>query len=169
MGNPLYSDDVGAMCWNAAKTWQVGWYDNSKISISPQVGQLWTETIVGIADFDNNILNHPVVVKIETGTATDQFIAFNRATGVNRQNDEADNEVTIVETGRDGEGYSQSFLKATLQQGETFIYANWAGTNQNLSITAVTIITNPENNDPGYAVVTACLFKLMLFMFIMYV
>ena len=98
MGNPLYSDDVGAMCWNAAKTWQVGWYDKSKISISPRVGQLWTETIVGIADFDNNILNHPVVVQIETGTETDQFIAFNRATGVNRQNDEADNEVTMVET-----------------------------------------------------------------------
>ena len=39
-----------------------------------------------------------MVVKIETGTETDQFIAFNRATGVNRQNDEADNEVTMVET-----------------------------------------------------------------------
>ena len=83
MGNPLYSDDVGKMCWNAAKTWQIGWYDSNKIIIDPKAQQFWSGTIVGIADFDNNPDQYPVVVKIETGTSTDQFINFNRAKGVN--------------------------------------------------------------------------------------
>jgi hypothetical protein len=59
--------------------------------------------MVVIADFNNNPQDNQVVVKIETGTTTDQFIAFNRAIGVNSQNDEADDEVTIVETCNEGD------------------------------------------------------------------
>ena len=155
MGNPLYSDDVGKMCWNAAKTWQIGWYDSNKIIIDPKAQQFWSGTIVGIADFDNNPDQYPVVVKIETGTSTDQFINFNRAKGVNSQNDEADNEVTIVETGSNGEGYSQSYLKAHLVQGEVYTYVNWAGTGQNLVVTANVI--NISTGSTDYAEVTVCL------------
>lgn len=159
MGNPLYSDDVGKMCWNAAKTWQirssngVGWYDDSKILIDPRSGP-WSGRLVGIADYDNNPANNPVVVKVETGTATDQFIAFNRAIGVNSQNDQADDQVTVVETGNNGEGYSQSWLKATLAQGQVYTYSNWAGTGQNLVITAITINIGTS---PGYADISVCL------------
>jgi hypothetical protein len=148
MGNPLYSDDIGAMCFNAAKSWQLGWYDSSKISIDPREGS-WTGNIVGIADFANNPLNDPVIVKVETGTGTDQFIAFNRATGINRHTDEADDEVTIVQTGLNGELYSQSFLKATLKSGEVYTIPQWDGT-QDLTITAKAININ-TGSSAGYA------------------
>ncbi len=152
MGNPLYSDDIGKMCWNAAKTWQVGWYDSNKLTFDQQGS--WRGKIVGIADFDNNSENHPVVIKLETGTSTDSFIAFNRATGVNSQNDEADDEVTIVETGNNGEAYSQSYLKAHLVQGESYTFTNWRGSGQDLIITAheINIVANP-----GYADISICL------------
>jgi len=86
------------------------------------------------------------VIKLETGTSTDQFVAFNRATGVNSDNDEADDEVTIVQTGSNGEGYSQSFLQATLRQGESHTITNWVGTGQNLiiSVTDIDQDTNPQ-------------------------
>jgi len=145
MGNPLYSDEVGKMCWNAAKTYQCGWYADRVALWEESMGT--TEfTLVGIANYGNNPDQHPVVIKVETGTGTDQFIAFNRATGVNSQNDEADDEVTVVETGNNGEGYSQSFLKATLLQGESFQYDNWMGTGQILTITTIDIDqdTNPD-------------------------
>lgn len=154
MGNPLYSDDTGKMCWNAAKTWQVGWYSSNTYTFDESQGS-WSGDLVGVADFGNdNIGDKPVVIKIETGTTTDQFIAFNRAIGFNSDNDEADNEVTIVETGADGEGYSQSYLKAHLVQGESYAFTNWAGSGQDLVVTAETIniLTNP-----GYAHVTICL------------
>eukprot|EP00546_Thalassionema_frauenfeldii_P009624 CAMPEP_0178912114 /NCGR_PEP_ID=MMETSP0786-20121207/10078_1 /TAXON_ID=186022 /ORGANISM="Thalassionema frauenfeldii, Strain CCMP 1798" /LENGTH=568 /DNA_ID=CAMNT_0020584651 /DNA_START=624 /DNA_END=2327 /DNA_ORIENTATION=+ len=145
MGNPLYSDDVGRMCWNAAKTWQVGWYDDRKATFDASM-VVQTYRMVGIANYDNNPEQLPVVIKLETGTSTDQFIAFNRAMGVNSDNDEADDEVTIVQTGSNGEGYSQSFLQATLRQGESHTITNWVGTGQNLIISVIDIDqdTNPQ-------------------------
>ena len=154
MGNPWYSDDRGAMCFNAAKNWQLGWYDDNKLLVNPNSSP-GTYTLVGIADFANNPAGHPVVIKLETGTSIDQFIAFNRAAGVNRDNDEADDEVTIVETGQNGEWYSQSFLKAHLVTGQTYTYSSWAGSSANtLTITAdeINLGTNPAT-----ATITICL------------
>ena len=156
MGNPLYSDDVGAMCYNAAKNWQLGWYESHTICINPREQQSWYGTMVGIADYENNPENNPVVVKIETGTVTDQFIAFNRATGVNRQNDEADNEVTIVKAGQNGEWYSQSFLLNTLKAGQEHTIPNW-GDGKTLHIKANFIDINPGDDKPGYAEISVCL------------
>jgi len=153
MGNPCYADDFCAMCFNAAKNWQIGWYAPHKLLVDPIQGPQQV-TIVGIADFVNNPDNRPVVIKVETGTATDQFIAFNRALGVNRENDEADDEVTIVETGNNGEGYSQSYLKAHLVQGESYEYLNWASSGQSLFVQVNEINISA---DPGYAVLSICL------------
>jgi hypothetical protein len=153
MGNPLYSDEIGKMCFNAAKNWQIGWYNSNRLLVDPRSGPT-TVNMVGIADFLNNPQDYPVVIKIETGTATDQFIAFNRAIGINSQNDEADNEVTIVETGNNGEGYSQSYLKAHLVQGETYIYSNWAGSGQSLVVNAKSINLA---SSPAVAQIEICL------------
>jgi hypothetical protein len=32
----LSNDDACAMCFNAAKTWQIGWYDYNKIVVNPR-------------------------------------------------------------------------------------------------------------------------------------
>jgi hypothetical protein len=139
MGNPLYQDDIGAMCWNPAKSWQIGWYDSNRKTIDPRQGSgTWSGTIVGIANYDTNPENYPVIIKIDTGTGVDQFIGFNRAMGVNRHNVEADDEVTIVETsgGGGGESAAQSYLKAHLVQGEEYVYPNWADSGMNLIVKA---------------------------------
>ena len=68
MGNPLYSDDIGAMCFNAAKSWQLSWYNDNKLAIDPRQQRTWMGTMVGVADFGNNPNQYPVVIKIETGT-----------------------------------------------------------------------------------------------------
>ena len=140
MGNPLYNDDVGKMCYNPAKNFQIGWYDDGNgknvITHNPMDVSVWTGIIIGIADYTKNTLDCPVVIKIETGINTHQFIGFNRATGVNLENDEADNAVTMIETGNSGESYSQSYLKTTLTtNGSSYTYANWAGTNDDLVLT----------------------------------
>ena len=105
-------------------------------------------TLVGIADYLNNPANHSVVIKLETNTATDFFIGFNRAVGVNSQNDEADDEVTIITTGNNGEGYSQSYLQAHLVQGESYTINSFAGSGRKIVIEAVNI---DITTDPGTA------------------
>jgi len=146
MGNPLYSDDVGKMCYNAAKNWQIGWYDAAKLLINPSAEPSTTVNLVGIAEYNNRPNNEPVTVKIETGLTDKFYVGFNRATGANAQNDEADNEVTIVKA--NAAGTSQSYLQAHLIQGESHTIVNFAGTGNNLIITANTIVTSTS---PGRA------------------
>ena len=73
--------------------------------------------MVGIANYDQATSETPVLIKLETGLAEDYFINFNRATGINEQNVEADDEVTIVKANADTK--SQSYLQATLLEGES--------------------------------------------------
>jgi hypothetical protein len=123
-------------CYNAAKNYQIskakegGWYTDRVTDIqewdSGTVGgTIWSGQIVGVAEYGINPRDRPVVLKLETGTDTDLYIGFNRATGSNKDNDEADDELTITETGAEGLAYSQSFLKATLRSGETYTHSNW--------------------------------------------
>ena len=146
MGNPLSGDDIGKMCFNPAKNWMLTWYDFGKSTVDITLDAIYhVETIVGIAEYDNRGQRN-VIIKLETGTSTDIFIGFNRATGINAQNDEADDEVTIVTTGNNGEYYSQSRLKATLRQGES-----WERTKGGITITAEEI---DIRSSPGTAKVS---------------
>jgi hypothetical protein len=153
MGNPLYSDDIGQMCYNPAKNFQLGWYDSRVITIDPRSTHNWSGTIVGIADFENNPDSRPVVIKIETGTNRDHYIGFNRAIGINSDNVEADDEVTITETGRNGLGYSQSVLLATMVQGESYTWTDWIKTDADLIVTVIAINLAPDQG-PVYADIT---------------
>jgi len=83
MGNPLYHDDIGKMCFNPAKNWQLGWYGNDYVTFDPDVSSCWVGNLVGIGEWDNGSNGFPVVVKIETGTYMDYFVGFNRAIGPN--------------------------------------------------------------------------------------
>ena len=61
-------------------------------------------------------------------------MGFNRAYGINANNDEADDEVTVIETGSNGDGYSQSSLLATLTEGQTHTIQNFGGTSEDIEI-----------------------------------
>ncbi|KAL7430055.1 hypothetical protein ACHAXM_001993, partial [Skeletonema potamos] len=91
-------------------------------------------------------------VRLETGGGADYFVGFNRATGPNYLNDEGDNEVTIIQVdGNDGVGYSQSYLRARLLQGQSHNLYNFGGTGKTVTITVNTI---DIATSPGTAVVT---------------
>ena len=52
---------------NAAKNWQIGWYDDRKLLLNPlNEASDWSQsvTLVGIADYLNNPAGHNVVIKI---------------------------------------------------------------------------------------------------------
>ena len=151
MGNPWFRDDQGAMCFNAARSWQIGWYDSHKLSINPREGS-WTGSLVGVADYRNNPQGHPVVVKIETGTGKDLFVGFNRATGVNRETKQGKDQVTVIEA-RTNNSADKSRLRAIIRQGGKHVFQNWAGTNKPLTIQVNSINTGNQ----GYANVSVCL------------
>jgi hypothetical protein len=121
MGNPYQGGNpyVGNLCYDAAKSWQLGWYNDREVTLYPEnESSIWgtVKTMVGIANYDQATPDTPVLIKLETGLDNDYFINFNRATGINEQNVEADNEVTIVKA--NAETKSQSYLQATLLEDE---------------------------------------------------
>ena len=158
MGNPLWGDDMGKMCFNPAKNYQLAignnaWYNDGPGEIltwdSGEDGGTVLETkMVGIAEFDKITDNNPVVIKLETGEKLDYYVGFNRATGPTSQNRLASNLVTIYEAGNNGLSYSNSFLNAYLAEGESHTISKWRGTELDLIITVLEINIDVV---PGYA------------------
>jgi len=151
MGNPLYDDEVGRMCFNPAKSYYIGWYEEGIETFDPSTQASWSGTLMGVGEWEGHEGENTVVVKIETGTNTDFFVGFNRAAGANAQNDEADDLVTIIETGNNGISYSQSYLKGYIGVGEKYTFTNWQGSGQDLAISVGSIDTA---GIPGTAVVS---------------
>mmetsp|Transcript_3617 Transcript_3617/g.5403 ORF Transcript_3617/g.5403 Transcript_3617/m.5403 type:complete len:672 (-) Transcript_3617:219-2234(-) len=163
MGNSgsLYSTDGGRMCYNGAKNWQLGWYeeDGDKIDLDPNNrdgDDNWTGTLVGVSDYRNNPNGHAIVIRIRSGINKDLFVSLNRVKGINEQNIEAVDQVIIVEThGNGGDGFSQSWLKGKLSEGGMWrSNGTFGNTGEVLSISAPAIDLAAK---PGYADVHICL------------
>jgi len=154
-----YSKDDRAMCFNPAKSFQLArggsnWYNenNSNTIVwnsGTRGGTSWSGHIIGIADYQNNPNQRPVVVKLESGTSNDLFVGFNRAVGVNRDVSEARNQVTVVQAGGDGLTFSQSYMKSILSEGESYVVSNWRGTGLDMTIHVkeINLLANPAYSD----------------------
>jgi hypothetical protein len=85
MGNPSYGDDGPVLCWNAAKSWIIGWYAADSATVDPTLAVYFT--LVGVADWANNMYTsgqHKVVLQIQDSSQTQDFyIIYNRAKGPN--------------------------------------------------------------------------------------
>lgn len=165
MGNPLYSDHIGDMCFNPAKNYQIvksgedkpsngNWYDEDRLQTwIPVVNNGWSGRLVGIADYGvltwSGDDTSKIVLRIESGTTSNDFlyIGFNRATGINSDNQQGSNKVTIIESGN-GLDYSQSYLKAILSRGQRYKVDNWMNTGQPLIVSVDAI---QLNSSPAYA------------------
>lgn len=157
MGNPLFSDDVGRMCFNPVKNFQIamgsgGWYEDEHIqswNSGTTGGTSWRGKIIGLADYGSNPNDLPFILKLETGTASDYFVSFNRASGVNSEVQQAANQVTMYQVDA-GEGisYSRSTLKAAIQDGRSATIENWRKSGKDLTIKVVSINTS---SSPSYA------------------
>ena len=164
MGNPLYSDHIGDMCFNPAKNYQIvksgqdkppngNWYDEDRLqSWIPVVNNSWSGRLVGVADYGvltwSGDDTSKIVLQIESDTTLNNlYVGFNRATGINSDNQQGSNKVTIIESGN-GYDYSQSYLKYVLGQGQKARVDNWMNTGQPLIVSVDAI---ELNSSPAYA------------------
>lgn len=172
MGNPLYGDDQGKMCYNPAKSFFLGWYD--AITLGPSTFS-WTGEVMGVGEWKNNPGAYPVAVKIELPSISNMayYIGFNRAAGANSQNDEGDDLVTVTEANNADLSY-QSWRQALLQAGQEWTQY-LALTNDLLTVTvnsidktsvpgkaSITITLGPGPPTPAPTPCTQAVFKLEL-------
>ena len=80
MGATSYGDDGPKVCWNAAKSWESGWYAADSVTVDPTVG--FDGLLVGAADFASNTYTpgeHNVVLQIlDASRSQDFYVIFNR-------------------------------------------------------------------------------------------
>ena len=115
MGNPHWTEDTDKQCYNAAKSYQIAhqgaWYSKEYVKdLDPGNEPYWSGRLIGVAEYDKISDGDTVLLKIETGSRDDFFLAFNRKIGANADNKMASDRVTIIEAGDNGVGFSQVSL-----------------------------------------------------------
>ena len=166
-GRQEYGDESGVMgfssnleddekCFNAVKSWQLGWYEDGHESINP-FEKLFQGKIVGIANYDIRG-NNPVILKIVGhDDNNDYYVSFNRATGINSGSTKGSNKLFITsQNSTKFEDYSH--VKAILLEGESYKINNFAGSELTLQIIVDKISINKGSKAvPGYAKISMSL------------
>jgi len=118
MGNPLYYDEIGKMCFNPAKSWYLGWYPGSaELVFNKNTNSVMHEKLVGAGEWSDATQGN-VVIKIEFGSK-DLYVGFNRKAGANSDNKEFSDKVTVTEAQNAAYSY-QSYVRADLAKDEEY-------------------------------------------------
>ena len=114
MGSAYGGDDEGPlMCFNAANTWQLGWYTDYRVDLPDSVTNsfVWSGSLVGFAEKSSAIASDRMMIRIRS--ASDYYIHFNRQIGMNNGTKEGFNKV-LVTSRAPGLGPAKSTLLAKL-------------------------------------------------------
>ena len=105
------------MCFNNAKNFQLGWFDDATVVVDenspPYVGPL-----KGQVNYTPG--GDPVLIKLnDVSSTTDYYIGFNHKVKHNSGTVEGGNQVTIQRAG-EGNSYAASVLVAKLSAGQSY-------------------------------------------------
>ncbi|CAJ1954133.1 unnamed protein product [Cylindrotheca closterium] len=140
MGYSYRSSEAPKMCFNAAKSFQLGWYDDKSKSMIPGTGP-WgddhTFTLSNIVDYPTT--NDDVLIEIvEPASQKNYYVGFNVGKGFNQGTRHGKNQVLVyskpVAAGID------SLRVADLSSGDSFTISDFNGiTGNTLSISVLSI------------------------------
>jgi hypothetical protein len=134
MGGETGEKSDGQKCFNAAKTYYLGWFLDYHSQVTP-TNSAFDGTLVGVNDAGNDEISSDQYVTIQISDAgeTDLFLMYNRVEGVHKflENIYYEDKVVVVEQSEEAE---QSWVIAVLDQGETYTQKNWAGSGNSLEI-----------------------------------
>jgi hypothetical protein len=116
MGYAIDKDDH-RVCFNPPKSWALGWYEDKHVTLEMEGGAVEEISLVGVAEY-NIAGNNELFVRLVNGAGGDDyFIGFNRAVGINADQTEAKNQVTVTKSGG---SEKKSFRVAEMSAGATF-------------------------------------------------
>jgi hypothetical protein len=127
------------MCYNGPKSWQLGWYSDYHVDLSPN-NYNWSVDLVGFAEKDNTNM---MIIRIKDASTsnTDTYVHFNRKIGFDSETKEGGNHV-LVGTRKSGIGYGASTLRAKLNSNGVYAINGIGGTVDSVTITVNSIDTS---------------------------
>mmetsp|Transcript_69179 Transcript_69179/g.102873 ORF Transcript_69179/g.102873 Transcript_69179/m.102873 type:complete len:606 (+) Transcript_69179:219-2036(+) len=161
MGYSYRQDDGPQMCFNAAKSWQLGWYEgtNQLITISTGGVRSYVGQLSGIVNYDHvnnpNRNSNPILIKLNQNQKTnpdDYYITFNSKRSFNSETVEGGNQVTIVRASGEGMHYAESDLISKLSAHRSYTITNFDGTTDSATITV-----NEISVSHSFAEVSICI------------
>jgi len=133
MGESFVEASGPFMCFNAAKSWQLGWYQDRNIEISlggSKESLVWQGKLYGVDDYENIDDISALVAKIEISNDEDYYMMYNSKKGINVGTMNFGDKVVIVSSN----GIGKSSLQAPLGAYENYRISNFQNTTNNLVI-----------------------------------
>mmetsp|Transcript_20276 Transcript_20276/g.49715 ORF Transcript_20276/g.49715 Transcript_20276/m.49715 type:complete len:820 (-) Transcript_20276:44-2503(-) len=127
MGYSYEQDDLPYMCFNGAKSWQLGWYQDKAIRLAPTANSQieTTAKLAGVADYGTTA--HDVVIKIEQEFSEwAYFVAYNAGKGINEGTQYGKDRVLVTMKDTSDEA-NVSTLVAKLRLGQSLKIRNFNG------------------------------------------
>jgi len=145
MGYSYGSSDTPVMCFNAAKSWQLGWYSDRRTT-PDLTSDAATIKLAPINDYEETTSDHTVILKLEAGS-TDYFLLYNKNEGVNSGTVEYANLVTVATQS----GSGTSSLVGTIGNGGTYKVRRFASVGKGKAKDLVIEVCDVVSGTPDYA------------------
>ncbi|CAJ1961537.1 unnamed protein product [Cylindrotheca closterium] len=125
MGYSYGNDEAPKMCFNAAKSWQLGWYADKTGSATPSGKFQFAGRLGSIVDYPTT--NTRVLIEIKESTSEwAYYLNYNAAKGFNIGTAEGRNSVLITKKHTGSPGH-QSLLLSILQNGGSYSIPDFNG------------------------------------------
>jgi hypothetical protein len=131
------------MCFNGAKTYQLGWYSQFHVELPSNGSFNWNGNLVGFAEKSSASSSDRMIIRI-AAQSMDIFIHFNRRIGMNIGTQEAGDQV-MVTTRKTGKRNEESNLVSKMSANALYTITNFNGSHTLLVIRvlSITITTVP--------------------------
>jgi len=139
MGRTYFDEDT-KQCYNAAKSFQLGWYDDQADSIDPKTlteGSPRDYVLNGVADYRENKDALVTLRIIHEGTGgKDYYVGYNRKIGINSDTHGPADAVHVLrkETKKNWNRYGFSWREASLTQGQFYTFEDIGDDTWNLTL-----------------------------------
>jgi len=129
------------MCFNAAKSYQLGWYTGATDDVDPRSlpGGSQDFKLNGVADYNPDGDGLVSLRLLYTGTSNggeDYYVGYNRAISMNRLTQSEPNKVHLYRKESDGQSIGLSWRMATLDENESHTW-NVGNTAVTLEVTSI--------------------------------
>lgn len=115
------------MCYNAAKSWQLGWYTEKQETYIPQCAPVEV-TVGSVIDFPRPEVDRVLLQLLQPTNGVDHYyMTYNAAASFNVETKEAGNRLIINKQGGNGVSFSPSLLVAKLDANGSFVINDYDG------------------------------------------
>ena len=137
MGYIYSQNDSPVMCFNAAKSWQSGWFADKSLTIFPNddAGTCFSGKLYGLASYTSSPADAKVLIQLQSTSGTHYHIGFNGKQGSNSGTVEHGNQVLITTQASTG----KSMKIAHLGAGGSYTIPNYDGTGRDVTVSVSSI------------------------------